>query len=84
MKTNKITFLILFLIGLSSCGQEKSSSENSTKSQTLQKNSKERQEGIIEKYLKNGAYKRGMYSQEWQEEIDKGLAQDSTIAYLWQ
>lgn len=46
--------------------------------------SKEEQEKIINEHLKNGAWKHAMYSQEWQEEIDKGLAKDSTIAYLWQ
>lgn len=46
--------------------------------------SKEHQDSIIEKHLKNGAWQKGLYSQEWQEEIDKGLEKDSTIAYLWQ
>lgn len=46
--------------------------------------SKEMQDSIINEHLKNGAWKKGLYSQEWQEEIDKGLAKDSTIAYLWQ
>lgn len=39
---------------------------------------------IIKQYLENGAWKYGLYSQEWQNEIDKGLAIDSTIPYLWQ
>ena len=47
-------------------------------------NSQEIQDSIIEVYLKNGAWTKGLYSREWQEEIDKGLAVDSTIAYLWQ
>jgi len=42
------------------------------------------QDSIIDEHLKNGAWKKGLYSNEWQEEIDKGLAKDSTIAYLWQ
>ena len=45
---------------------------------------KVRQDSIIDKYLKNGAWRYWVYSQEWQSEVDKGLAQDSTIAYLWQ
>lgn len=44
----------------------------------------EKQEEIINEYLKNGAWKYQMFSQEWQDEIDKGLEKDSTIAYLWQ
>ncbi|MGB0884032.1 MAG: hypothetical protein ACPGTG_04885, partial [Flavobacteriales bacterium] len=46
--------------------------------------SKENQDSIIKQHLENGAWKEGLYSREWQEEIDKGLAKDSTIAYLWQ
>ncbi|MCE2612319.1 tetratricopeptide repeat protein [Flavobacteriaceae bacterium D16] len=42
------------------------------------------QKEIVEEHLKKGAWKNHMYSQQWQEEIDKGLAKDSTIAYLWQ
>ena len=34
--------------------------------------------------MKNGAWKYTLGSYEWQTEIDKGLAKDSTIAYLWQ
>lgn len=45
---------------------------------------KAKQDEIVNEHLKNGAWKYQMYSQEWQEEIDKGLAKDSTIAYLWQ
>ena len=45
---------------------------------------KKNQDSIIDKYLKNGAYKYPLYSQKWQKEIDKGLEKDSTIAYLWQ
>lgn len=46
--------------------------------------SKAAQDSIINEHLENGAWKKGLYSQEWQAEIDKGLAKDSTIAYLWQ
>ena len=45
---------------------------------------KESQEQIIEKYFKNIALKHSLYSREREEAIDKGLAEDSTIAYLWQ
>jgi tetratricopeptide (TPR) repeat protein len=45
-----------------------------------------KQEEIIEKYLKSCAYQYNytMYMSDWQACIDKGLAEDSTIAYLWQ
>lgn len=53
-------------------------------SQELVDNSvKQSQESIIEEHLKNGAHQYSFYSKEWKEEIDKGLAKDSTIAYLW-
>ncbi len=42
------------------------------------------QEEIIEKYLKNGAWKYPYFTHEWQQKIDEGLKLDSTIAYLWQ
>lgn len=42
------------------------------------------QEKIIEKYLRNGAWKFHIYSDEWQQKITEGLKEDSTIAYLWQ
>lgn len=45
---------------------------------------REEQDKIINEYLKNGAWNHKIYSPEWQEEINRGLAKDSTIAYLWQ
>lgn len=45
---------------------------------------KERQDNIIQKYLKEGAWNHHYLTKEWDEWIDKGLQQDSTIAYLWQ
>jgi tetratricopeptide (TPR) repeat protein len=44
----------------------------------------DKKEKIIETYLRNGAWKFHMYSDEWQQKIDEGLQEDSTIAYLWQ
>ena len=41
------------------------------------------QEEVLKVYHKNGAKKYSYLSKEWQEWIDKGLAKDSTIAYLW-
>lgn len=69
-------FPFIFLISISCNGQELAGKkENSPE---------ESQEVIIDTYLKKGAWKFGIYSREWQEEIDKGLEKDSTIAYLWQ
>ncbi|MEC4114647.1 tetratricopeptide repeat protein [Myroides pelagicus] len=47
---------------------------------------KEKQDSIIEKYATNGAHQYSyLYDMDkWQEALDKGLAVDSTIAYLWQ
>lgn len=74
--------MILLLI---SCDKKMNSKEFiSNGIEVESKIKKERQDSIIAKYLKNGAWKHKLYSREWQEEIDKGLAKDSTIAYLWQ
>lgn len=50
----------------------------------INKPNEELQEQIIEEHLKKGAWTHPLFSNEWQEEIDKGLSKDSTIAYLWQ
>lgn len=42
------------------------------------------QDEILNTYLKNGAWKHHYTTKEWDEWINKGLKQDSTIAYLWQ
>jgi len=58
---------------------------DSTNSQDIDNQAdKDKQEQIIEEYLKKGAWNFPLFSNDWQEEIDKGLAKDSTIAYLWQ
>lgn len=81
-------YIILFYISAAilGCKEIKPSSDEKQKklSEIELKLQKEQQDSIIEKYLKNGAWKYWVYSQEWQSEVDKGLAQDSTIAYLWQ
>jgi len=74
---SKSIFSILFTLAFSTSCQVKSQSPEI-------KINKTDQESIIEEHLKNGAYKHHYFSLEWQEEIDKGLAKDSTIAYLWQ
>jgi tetratricopeptide (TPR) repeat protein len=43
-----------------------------------------KRDAIVDKYLRNGAWKFHMYSEQWQQKIDEGLKEDSTIAYLWQ
>lgn len=45
---------------------------------------KQSQDSILKEHLRHGAWKHPLYSRERDEEIDKGLAKDSTIAYLWQ
>ncbi|WP_234953159.1 tetratricopeptide repeat protein [Psychroflexus halocasei] len=67
------------------CNQKKTLSNDLTENQSTETNiDKEKQQKIIDEYLKNGAWRYQMYSQEWQWEIDKGLEKDSTVAYLWQ
>ncbi len=85
MRTNIKILLFSLIFTVSACGQKKTTSNNLEENQTAQsKVDKEKQEEIINEYLKNGAWKHELYSREWQEEIDKGLEKDSTIAYLWQ
>lgn len=83
-KKEKIISLLLFSVFFS-CGEKDTISDNSDLSQYSKlKIDEEKQEEIINEHLKNGAWKYGLFSREWQEEIDKGLKKDSTIAYLWQ
>lgn len=42
------------------------------------------QQKIIEEFADNCAHQKPLFSHEWQECLDAGLKQDSTIAYLWQ
>lgn len=84
MRGNIKILLISMILTVLACGKEvdtKSLVENKTAELEVDK---VKQEKIVEKYLKNGAWKHELYSREWQEEIDKGLQEDSTIAYLWQ
>ena len=76
----RIGLLILITI---SCKQNEKKKEPESEV-NLQFSTKEQQDSIIKEHLENGAWKKGMYSKEWQDEIDKGLSKDSTIAYLWQ
>lgn len=69
----KYILFFLLLIPFTSRSQQESEAEKI-----------KRQDKIIETYLKNGAQKFSYTSRQWQEWIDKGLAEDSTIAYLWQ
>ncbi len=69
----KIFTLIIFCLFTVSCkGQNKDVINNN------------KQDEIIEKYLKNGAWNHHYLTKEWNEWIDKGIKEDSTIAYLWQ
>ncbi|MDB5196892.1 MAG: hypothetical protein JWP88_1263, partial [Flaviaesturariibacter sp.] len=45
---------------------------------------KANQNAIIEKYLKKGAWQYSYFDPAWEKNINAGLAEDSTIAYLWQ
>lgn len=84
MRGNIKILLMSMILTVLACGKKvdtKSLVENKTAELEVDK---VKQEKIVEKYLKNGAWKHELYSREWQEEIDKGLQEDSTIAYLWQ
>lgn len=84
MRGNIKILLMSMILTVLACGKKvdtKSLVENKTAEFEVDK---VKQEKIVEKYLKKGAWKHELYSREWQEEIDKGLQEDSTIAYLWQ
>jgi len=73
---------ILFISTLNSCNQKEELKNSNEK--TVSKFTEKQQDSLKEIYLKNGAWQTDVYSQEWQNEIDKGLEVDSTLAYFWQ
>ncbi|MCX2681726.1 tetratricopeptide repeat protein [Galbibacter sp. EGI 63066] len=86
MNIKQKVFLVL-LIGIVSVGCNRKNDSINLESEVTSEELKikqQRQDSIIEKYLTNGAKEYSYYSKEWHENIDKGLAVDSTIAYLWQ
>lgn len=75
----KLHSLMLSLFGIFiSCAQPNETVKSSA--------TKVSQEALIDKYATNGAhnYNYNFEMQEWQQHLDEGLKQDSTIAYLWQ
>lgn len=77
----KYLFFLLFLAGC-----QVSQGQDPLHSPSLTPEQKAKQEEIIETYATNKAHTYNyIYNlKEWQEALDEGLAQDSTIAYLWQ
>ncbi|MES2779226.1 MAG: tetratricopeptide repeat protein [Bacteroidota bacterium] len=43
-----------------------------------------KQDSIVTKHLKKGAWKYHYFTKEWDQHIEEAIAADSTIAYLWQ
>lgn len=76
--------MCVLLLFLSSCQEKFATPDLASKSTATTEINKARQDSIVEEHLHNGAKNHYLYSQEWQRELDKGLAKDSTIAYLWQ
>lgn len=75
MKTVILSFISLLLIY--SCSSNIDHKSLATKAST-------NQQFIIQKYLIDSAQRHSYYSPKWAYYIDKGLQEDSTIAYLWQ
>lgn len=69
----RIVSLIVFCLVIVSCEGQNNVATKSSK-----------EDKIIETYLKNGAWNHHYLTKEWNEWIDKGIQEDSTIAYLWQ
>lgn len=85
MRNNTKILIILLFATIFSCRQKDESAKDLSENKLNEiKVYIEKQGEIINEHLKNGAWKYELYSREWQEEIDKGLKKDSTIAYLWQ
>lgn len=63
-------FILLFM-SISTCAQ-------------TDNNKQVNQDSIVQKYLNNGAYRYHYTQQGWDDNINEGLKQDSTIALLWQ
>ncbi|HEU5168577.1 MAG TPA: tetratricopeptide repeat protein [Chitinophagaceae bacterium] len=79
----KLLLFITALLIFTSC-KEHGRLSHEVASKLNQDSIKAKQDSIIEKYLKQGAWKHHYYSKKWNFYIDEGLKQDSTIAYLWQ
>jgi len=80
----KYCLSIIVLLLFVSCNSTNTKTNTLSEENSIRHSSKEEQEKIIQEHLKEGVWTKGLYSIAWQEEIDKGLAKDSTIAYLWQ
>lgn len=80
MLNRNLLILLFVLFCIPSC----KNAQNPTSETITPPINKKKQEKIIEEHLEKGAYTHHYFSREYQEEIDKGLAKDSTIAYLWQ
>lgn len=78
---NLLLLLLSFFIFSCSSSEEKGT-ENPPKQ--VSHTPKISPDSIIKEHLRNGAWKHGLYTKEYQDEIDKGIEKDSTIAYLWQ
>ncbi|WP_223266391.1 tetratricopeptide repeat protein [Gelidibacter gilvus] len=81
---NKIFLVFIIHLAFSSCQNKIKSGEKAIEIETSEsKAHKQKQDSISYETLSN-AYNYHLYSQEYQLQLDKGLAKDSTIAYLWQ
>ncbi len=84
MKKHNLLLVLLAMIFLC-CHDNPNSNSTVKKNKQVDLEAKKKiQDSIIKQHLENGAWKFPLYSQDRQNEIDKGLAKDSTIAYLWQ
>jgi len=82
--TNNLLFILIFFLCLTNCNKKTNKEENETNSSTLKPiDNIKKQDSIVSETL-HRAYQNDLYSQEFQSEIDRGLALDSTIANLWQ
>ncbi len=78
--------MITLTVSMTSCNDSEKSKIAEGENNFDSRLAKERQDKIIEEFTTNCAYKYNYYKEmaSWQACLDKGLKQDSMIAYLWQ
>ncbi|WP_236027193.1 tetratricopeptide repeat protein [Gelidibacter pelagius] len=82
--TYKLCLVILIFMSFINCKNQAEAREDAIEVESSEsKVNQQKQDTIIYETLSN-ASDYHLYSQEYQLELDKGLARDSTIAYLWQ
>ena len=78
--------VLVFLLLFTQCKNEDTTVNKNTLAIETEEEKKIRQDSIVSKYVTNCAktFNYRLQMQKWQNCLDEGLKEDSTIAYLWQ